>query len=215
MTQQPGRELAPAVQTTGSGNGQVQGRKDPAEICFRPCLDPQPLQPRTPSQPPRHFQTSPSRRLGRVASIGSLRPFDCRFFRSYPVSLTIPVVALDPKWYTRAVPESQLKCPFHRPLMLHCQPLYQEHSKVLILSDCGGIGQSTSASAGCWRIVICRCGCWSCVNRSSLRDGSALVQSVLVGCGRTWCVARCLAHGVLPAVWRDQRIGLVMLSRAS
>ena len=91
----------------------------------------------------------------------------------------------------------------------------QEHSKVLILSDCGGIGQSTSASAGCWRIVICRCGCWSCVNRSSLRDGSALIQSVLVGCGRTWCVARCLAHGVLPAVWRDQRIGLVMLSRAS
>ena len=91
----------------------------------------------------------------------------------------------------------------------------QEHSKVLILSDCGGIGQSTSASADCWRIVICRFGCWSCVSRSSLRDGSALVQSVLVGCGRTWCVARCLAHGVLPAVWRDQRIGLVMLSRAS
>ena len=56
-----------------------QGRKDPAEICFRPWLDPQPLQPRTPSQPPRNFQTGPGRRLGRVASIGSLRPFDCRF----------------------------------------------------------------------------------------------------------------------------------------
>ena len=37
------------------------------------------LQPPTASHPPRHFQTRPSRRLGRVASIGSLRPFDCRF----------------------------------------------------------------------------------------------------------------------------------------
>ena len=44
----------------------------------------------TPSQPPRYFQTSPSRRLGRVASIGSLRPFDCRFYTSCPVSLTVP-----------------------------------------------------------------------------------------------------------------------------
>ena len=43
LAQQPGRELAPAVPTTGRGNGQVQGRKDPAEICFCPCLDPQPL----------------------------------------------------------------------------------------------------------------------------------------------------------------------------
>ena len=47
LAQQPGRELAPAVQTTGSGNGQVQRRKDPAEIRRRPCFDPQPLQPRT------------------------------------------------------------------------------------------------------------------------------------------------------------------------
>ena len=90
LAQQPGRELAPAVPTTGSGNGQFQGRKDPAEICFRPCLDPQPLQPRTPSQPPRNFQTGPSRRLGRVASIGSLRMLDCRFYKSCPVSLTMP-----------------------------------------------------------------------------------------------------------------------------
>ena len=89
LAQQPGRELAPAVPTTGSGNGQFQGRKDPAEICFRPCLDPQPLQPRTPSQPPRNFQTGPGHRLGRVASTCSLRPFDCRFYKSCPVNLTM------------------------------------------------------------------------------------------------------------------------------
>ena len=40
LAQQPGRELAPAVPTTGSGNGQFQERKDPAEICFRSCLNP-------------------------------------------------------------------------------------------------------------------------------------------------------------------------------
>ena len=40
LAQQPGRELAPAVPTTGSGNGQFQERKDPAEIFFRSCLNP-------------------------------------------------------------------------------------------------------------------------------------------------------------------------------
>ena len=93
LAQQPGREPAPAVQTTGCANGQFQGRKDPAEICFRPCLDPQQLQPRTPSQPPCNFQTGPDRRLARVASIGSLRPLDCRFYRSCPVGLTMPLRA--------------------------------------------------------------------------------------------------------------------------
>ena len=43
LAQQPGRELAPAVPTTGSGNGAVQRPQDPAEIRRRPCLDPQPL----------------------------------------------------------------------------------------------------------------------------------------------------------------------------
>ena len=42
---------------TGRGDGAVQRPQDPAEIRFRPRLDPQPLQPPTPSQPPRHFQT--------------------------------------------------------------------------------------------------------------------------------------------------------------
>ena len=59
-----------------------------------PRLDPQPLQPRTPSQPPRYFQTSPSRRLGRVASTRSLRPFDCRSYKACPVSLTMPARVL-------------------------------------------------------------------------------------------------------------------------
>ncbi len=52
MAHQSCREPAPAVQRTGSGNGLIQGRKDLAEIHRRSCLDPQPLQPRTPSQPP-------------------------------------------------------------------------------------------------------------------------------------------------------------------
>ena len=50
-------ELAPAVSKAGRGDGAVQRPQDPAEIRFRPRLDPQPLQPPTPSQPPRHFQT--------------------------------------------------------------------------------------------------------------------------------------------------------------
>ena len=107
LAQQPDRELAPAVQTTGSGNGQFQGRKDPAEICFRPCLDPQPFQPRTSSQPPRNFQTKPGRHLGRVASIGGLRPFDCRFYKSCPVRLTMPLPLLQP---SQRLAEESLRC---------------------------------------------------------------------------------------------------------
>ena len=38
----------------GRGNGSVQRHQDPAEIHLRPCLDPQPFQPPTPSQSPRH-----------------------------------------------------------------------------------------------------------------------------------------------------------------
>ena len=45
---------------------------------FRPCLDPQPLQPRTPSLAPRHFPTDPNRRPGRVESICNLRGIYCR-----------------------------------------------------------------------------------------------------------------------------------------
>ena len=71
-------------------DGQVQRHQDPAEIRRRPRLDPQSFQPGTPSQPPRYFQTRPSRRLGRVASTCSLRGLDCRFFRPNPVSLTMP-----------------------------------------------------------------------------------------------------------------------------
>ncbi len=41
-----------------------------------PTSNPGAARRRTPSQPPRYFQTSPDRRLGRVASISSLRPFD-------------------------------------------------------------------------------------------------------------------------------------------
>ena len=67
-----------------------RGHRDPAEIRLRPRLDPQPFQPRPSSQPPRYFQTRPSRRLGRVASTCSLRGLDCRFFRPDPVTLTTP-----------------------------------------------------------------------------------------------------------------------------
>ena len=38
---------------------QVQGHQDPAEIRHRPRLDPQPLQPGPPTQPPRHLQADP------------------------------------------------------------------------------------------------------------------------------------------------------------
>ena len=74
----------------GRGNGSVQRHQDPADIHLRPCLDPQPFQPPTPSQSPRHFQTRPSRRPGRVASTCSLIVLDCRFFGSSLISLTMP-----------------------------------------------------------------------------------------------------------------------------
>ena len=51
------RAPAAADSKAGRGDGAVQRPQDPAEIRFRPRLDPQPLQPPTPSQPPRHFQT--------------------------------------------------------------------------------------------------------------------------------------------------------------
>ena len=53
-------------------------------------LDLQPFQPPTPSQPPRYFQTSPSYRLGRMASTCTLRVLYYGFFCSGPVSLTMP-----------------------------------------------------------------------------------------------------------------------------
>ena len=67
-----------------------RGRQDPAEILLRPCLDLQPFQPPKPSQPPRYFQTSPSHRLGRMASTCCLRALYYGFFCSGPVSLTMP-----------------------------------------------------------------------------------------------------------------------------
>ena len=70
-------------------------------------------------------------------------------------------------------------------------PIMQEHSKVVIQSDCGGIRQDAAVSDDCWRLVICGQGCRSRVRRSGLRDGSASMQCVLVGCGHTWCVAFC------------------------
>ena len=50
--------------------------KDPTEICRRPRLNPQPLQPRPSPQPPRHLQTEPFCRPGRVASAGGLNASD-------------------------------------------------------------------------------------------------------------------------------------------
>ena len=90
LAQQPGGKLTSTLSKAGRGNGSVQRHQDPAEIHLRPCLDPQPFQPPTPSQSPRHFQTRPSRRPGRVASTCSLIVLDCRFFGSSLISLTMP-----------------------------------------------------------------------------------------------------------------------------
>ena len=90
LAQQPGGKLATAVSKAGRGDGAVQRYQDPAEIRLRSRLDPPPLQPPTPSQPPRHFQTRPSRRRGRVATTRSLRTLDRRFYRPDAVSLTMP-----------------------------------------------------------------------------------------------------------------------------
>ena len=64
LAQQPGRKLTSTLPATGTRNGQIQGGNNSAEIRLRPCFDPQPLQPPTPSQPPRYFQTRASRCAG-------------------------------------------------------------------------------------------------------------------------------------------------------
>ena len=69
----------------------VQRHQDLAEIRLHSRLDLQPFQPPTPSQPPRYFQTSPSHRLGRMASTCTLRVLYYGFFCSGPVSLTMPL----------------------------------------------------------------------------------------------------------------------------
>src|SRR3990170_5956374 len=58
------RTFPPAVPTTRTSDAEVQGRKDPTEICRRPRINPQPLQPRPSPQPPRHLQTEPFCRPG-------------------------------------------------------------------------------------------------------------------------------------------------------
>ena len=73
VAQQSRRKFPPAVPTTRTSDAEVQGRKDPTEICSRPRINPQPLQPRPSPQPPRHLQTEPFCRPGRVASAGGLR----------------------------------------------------------------------------------------------------------------------------------------------
>ncbi len=45
--------------TTGGRDGAVQGHQNPAEVRFRACFDPQPLQPRPPSKPTSHIQSEP------------------------------------------------------------------------------------------------------------------------------------------------------------
>jgi len=70
------RKSPPAVPTTRTSDAEVQGRKDPTEICSRPRINPQPLQPQPSPQPPRHLQTEPFCRPGRVASAGGLNASD-------------------------------------------------------------------------------------------------------------------------------------------
>ena len=93
LAEQPGGKLTSALPTTGRGNGAVQRHQYLAEILLRPCLDLQPFQPPTPSQPPRYFQTSPSHRLDRMASTCCLRALYYGFFCSGPVSLTARILS--------------------------------------------------------------------------------------------------------------------------
>ena len=72
------------------GSGTSRGDPDPAKVYRCPCLDPQPLQPPTPSHPPRHFQTTPSRRFVPVEPTASLTVLKKRFRRIKSVSLTVP-----------------------------------------------------------------------------------------------------------------------------
>jgi putative transposase len=57
----------PAVPATGGCDGQIQGHRDPSKVRLRSRLDPQPLSPGPPPQPPQHLQAEPLGRSGRVA----------------------------------------------------------------------------------------------------------------------------------------------------
>ncbi len=103
LVEQPRGKLTSALPTTGKGDGPVQRHQDLAEIRLHPCFDPQPFQPPTPSQPPRHIQTSPGRCDGRVASTCCLKVLYYGFFFSAPVSLTMPSSALR-RGYSVVVP---------------------------------------------------------------------------------------------------------------
>jgi len=50
-------------------NGEIQGHQNPAEVCLRPCLDPQPLQSGPPPQPPRYLQAVPLCRPGGIVTL--------------------------------------------------------------------------------------------------------------------------------------------------
>src|SRR5680860_566430 len=63
LAQQPGRKLPSAVPATRGCYGEVQGHQNPAEICRRARLDPQPLQSRPSPQRPPYLQTERSAAL--------------------------------------------------------------------------------------------------------------------------------------------------------
>jgi hypothetical protein len=69
-------DFTPAIPTTRTIDGEVQGHANSPKVCRCPCLDPQPLQPRPSPQPSRYLQTEPFCGLGRVASACSLNASD-------------------------------------------------------------------------------------------------------------------------------------------
>ena len=90
VAQQSSRKLTPTVPPTSRSDGQVHRHQDSPEVCCRPRLHPQSLQPGTSSLQSRNLQTQSLRRFGRVASTCSLRDLDCWFYCSEQVSLTMP-----------------------------------------------------------------------------------------------------------------------------
>ena len=78
MAQQQSRKFTSAAPATRTGDGEIQERKVATEIHRRPRLDTQSFQSGPSPQPPRHLQTEPFRRIGRVASTCKLKLNEAR-----------------------------------------------------------------------------------------------------------------------------------------
>jgi len=136
--------IPPAVPMTRTSDGEVQGHQDPAEICRRSRISPQPLQPRPPSQLPRYLQTEPLCCPGGVASTGGLNASDQHPCRPVQVCPTMPGGELasantTPRTKIAAVQITRLTPTFPRRSCRHVRMIERVRASVAPVADFGAL----------------------------------------------------------------------------